>query len=264
MQSPIVLVHAPGTVGASRRYWDHALVALSSRPRLLHRHRIASFDWVGTAASSPKPHVVDAPYDCAFCAAQLADMVKGFGQAVVLVAQGQAEHIVVRLALQHPQLVRALVIANSTDAPRPLLNGWKYDVLKKGLGMSVWNSVSKDAAIKKDAAKRLRDSHKWGHAWALRTSDAKNDPLLRFHVLSKMSGAFYHDAPQNVEEVSAPTLFLAGGDPNSDKVDKVLKRRCDRFADSRSVVVDGSERELFFEDPSVALEAVGDFLQTLY
>lgn len=280
-QTPIILLHPPGAIGFTSAYWDAVFLMLCTHPTLLARHAVARFDWVGTAATQPKPAVVRRPYTPRFYAEQVAHISRMFGQRVVVVAAGEAEGIAMRFALQYPQLVRGVLVATGVATNRLQMDGASvtmYNTLQGAVGSALWNAATTGGSIERGARSRLRDE-RLVKAWKIRIEEGCEDHAVRHAAFSRWAGFDTEDLRYELGHLDVPMRFLAArpfskGSAKRDgdvpavpgRVDgsamRRMKHRCDALPDCSGVVVDGATTEMFFETPELALREVEDFMQS--
>lgn len=284
-QPPVILAHPPGILGISRNYWDHVLVTLSLNERLLSRHAIARFDWLGTGGTTPKPSHESTTFSASALARQLAHVANAFGERVVIVAAEEAEPVVLRFAIDFPNMCRALVLVTGVESA--VLAGARANMwsafLRGRTAYWVWNWISSKRNVVALAHARLSPQSHFKEAWVSRVLNGCKDSRGRFAVFSYLAGLHFAHRTDELAHVLAPALCIAavrsgkGGDginvaslhdlsprESTSPVVKSLRHRCEALPNCRGVVVQGFAGDLFFEMPLLTLQQVELLLQAFY
>lgn len=240
---PILFIHG---LGSSARDWEYQVSFFSEH------YRVITFDLRGHGQSQKPP----GPYSMSLFASDTAKLIKLLGIAPVhVVGISLGGMIAFQLAVDHPELIKSLVIANAWTevVPRTLKDYWNIFMrftVTRLFGMRKTGEVlSKRLFPKEEQAelKRLFIEH-----WA------ENDKQSYLDTLHAIIGWSVMD---HIHEINLPTLILTAEydyTPISDKEAVVAK-----MPQAELVVIPNSRHATPVDSPQEFNSAVISFLSKL-
>ncbi len=242
---PLLLLHAnPGD------HHDYDAVV----PALAVRYRTLAVDWPGFGASPPPASPRSA--SAMWMAAVLEDLVHRLQlEPVILVGSSVGGYAAARLAIEHPERVRALVLVDSGGFT-------PYNVLKR---LFCWFKGSEFVSRRmagRFAKFYLRRRNPLVEQIIARTYAGQSN-LARVAIDAAIWRSFLHpdhDLRQRAAKIMAPTMLIWGREDPVLPVgtDAQAAQRC--IPGARLVVLD-TGHEPFAEDPETFLAAVEPFLK---
>ena len=241
--TPLVLIHG---LGSSSRDWELQMAVFTE-----HFHVIA-LDLRGHGKTSKPP----GPYSMELYGKDTAWLIEelGLGSAIVLgISLGGM--VALQLALDYPEVVKKLVIVNSTPdmVPRTIqqkISVWQRILIVRLLGMRKMGQVLADRFLPHPNQKELRKIfiERW----------ADNDKPAYFEALK---GVFGWSVLDRLGEIKCPTLVIgADGDyfPIAEK-----EAYTSLIPNARLEIVENSMHALPAEKPGKFNQIVLDFLLEL-
>lgn len=245
---PVVCSYA---LGLDHRMWARwAERQKGQRPVLAYDHRGHGRRDAPTAAQGEPftmQHLVD----------DAAAVVEAWGQGPVawlglslggMVGQG--------LALQHPQLLQGLILANTTSVyPDAARAAWaqRIDAVRQG-GMA----AVVDAVVQRYLHDAFRQTHP-GIVAQMRATLLDNDPTAYAQACAAVAGVDWHDA---LPGIRCPTLVLAGA-LDQGTTPAMAQAIASRIPAARSVVLQQASHLSVAEQPEAFDAVVGEFLNEL-
>ncbi len=240
---PLVLLHG---LGSSSRDWELQMADLSQH------FRVIALDLRGHGRSGKPP----GPYSMALFAEDTARVIRNLGAAPAhILGISLGGMVAFQLALDHPEVVRSLVITNST--PDLVPRGWRERLaigqrflIVRLLGMKKMGQVLGDrflpdpeqAELRKIFVERWAENHKPAYLEAMKA-------VVGWSVRNRLG------------QIDCPTLVIgADGDyfPTAEK-----EIYTGLIPGARLVIVENSRHALPAEKPALYNQLVLDFLNTL-
>lgn len=240
----ILLIHG---LGGNHAVWFHQVAHFAAR------HTVVTMSQRGFAPSEGDLH----RYDVALLARDAVAVLDAAGvERAVVVGQSMGGWTALRLALDRPARVRALVLADTLAGIR-------------------------DAAIDENQRRMVATANesregppKLGHHPALSPAFSEREPALA--VLYQSLASFGSPSPASIagqlatvradddamKRSRVPTLFVVGSD---DRLfpPSVVTRAAERLASSRVQVIEGAGHSPYFETPEAWNAAVQSFIDAL-
>ncbi len=238
--SPILFIHG---LGSSARDWEMQI------PFFSKHYRAITFDLRGHGQSQKPP----GPYSMPLFAKDTAELIRLLGAAPVhVVGISLGGMIALQLAVDHPELIKSLVIVNAGPevVVRTVKDRWNVFLrfaIVRLLGMRKMGEVLSKRLFLKEEHASLREV--FVERWA------ENDPRAYANTLRAIVGWSVMD---RIHQINLPTLVLASdGDytPVSDKEAFVSK-----MPQAELVVIPDSRHALPVERPNGFNDAVLAFL----
>jgi len=188
----VVLSHA---LGLDLTMWDGLAEQLARTHRVVrHDHR-----GHGGSAAPPGPYTMDVLVDDA------ARLVRRWGHGpVIWIGLSMGAMVGQGLAIRHPELVKALVLANTTARyPEAARAGWAQRIAAVEAGGM---AAVADAVVERYLSAEFRAAHPQA-ARALRDQVLRNDPrgyVANCHAVQAV------DWLDRLDRIRAPTLVIAG------------------------------------------------------
>ncbi|MCC6299600.1 MAG: alpha/beta hydrolase [Anaerolineales bacterium] len=236
----VLLIHG---LGSSVRDWEMQI------PAFAKSYQTVAFDLRGHGGSQ-KPQ---GPYSMSLFAKDAAELIKSLGGAPVhVVGISLGGMVAFQLAVDHPDLVKSLVIVNSGPEVivRTMKDRWNVFLrfaIVRLLGMRKMGEVLSKRLFPKAEQDNLRDT--FVERWA------ENDPRAYADTLRAIVGWSVADRIRNI---TAPTLVVAAdGDytPVSAKEEYVSKMQ-----NAKLVVIQDSRHAVPVEKPEEFNRTVMEFL----
>ena len=240
---PILLIHG---LGSSSRDWKMQVPSFSKK------YQVISFDLRGHGQSQKPP----GPYSMSLFAKDTAELVKSLGLAPVhVVGISLGGMIAFQLALDHPELVKSLVIVNAGPevVVRTLKDRWQVFfrfAIVYLLGMRKMGEVLSKRLFPKEEQTSLRDL--FVERWA------ENDMQAYLNTLRAIVG---WNVTDQIHKINLPTLVVAAEHdytPVSTKEAVVAK-----MPQAKLVVVENSRHATPVDSPERFNELVLSFLSEL-
>ena len=192
-KQPIVLSHA---LGLDLHMWD-ALAA-----ELAQQHEVLRYDHRGHGGSASPP----GPYTMHELVDDAARLIREWGRGPVLfIGLSMGGMVGQGLAIHHPELLSALVIANSASQYPPAAHAaWAQRIAAVQAGGM---AAVADTVVERYLYDEFRAAHP-DQAAALRTRLLRCDPAGYMAASSAVSGV---DWSERLQQVVCPTLVIAGG-----------------------------------------------------
>lgn len=220
-------------------------------PRLATRHRVLTFDNLGTGASSTP----DEPWTLAMMADAAAAVITASGETAVAVLGISAGGLIAQqLTLEHPDLVLALILV-STHAGAAHLTG----------DPEAFAAIASAGTL--PAAERVAFLAPFTYAGATPPERAAEDEAVRNRHASSQAGyegqlaaAMPWSRLQDLTKIGCPTLVLHGGQ------DRLVSPSCgqllaDTIPGAQFTVLPDAAHQLFTDQPDAAAQVVLRFLQ---
>jgi 3-oxoadipate enol-lactonase len=242
--TPVMLSHA---LGRDLTMWDDLAA------RLAGKHEVARYDHRGQGGSSrPRgPYTMDDLVDDA------ARLVREWGRGpVVFVGLSMGGMVGQGLAIRHPELVKGLVLANTTSQYPPAAQAmWSQRIaaVEQG-GMA----AIADMVVERYLHAGYRAAHP-GAAAAVRAQVLRNDPAAYVATCHAVRGV---DWLERLSTIRVPTLVIAGAQ-DVGATPEMAKAIADRIAGSRLVMFDDASHLSVAETPERFEAAVSDFAKRL-
>ncbi len=246
--SPIVLIHA-GI--ADSRMWDAQMARLSAH------YRVIRFDLRGFGKSETEPE----PFSDV---ADLAELFRALDiEPAVVVGASMGARVAVELALERPNLVRALLLVapglfRGLPPSEPLAAGWRameqaYEagdtdrMLELELGLWVDGPRRSPHQVEPSLRERVRDM---------------NAVAYRLEALASGRQSLSPPAVERLNELKVPTLVVVGDEDQRDILD-IADYLVDQISDAREVVVRDAAHMLTMERPEEFNALVVEFVKSL-
>jgi 3-oxoadipate enol-lactonase len=242
--SPVVLSHA---LGLDLHMWDDFAA------RLAADHAVLRYDQRGHGGSArpPGPYTMDDLVDDA------ARLIREWGRGpVVWIGLSMGGMVGQGLAVRHPELLRGLVLANTTarypEAARPV---WTTRIAAVGQGGM---AAVADAVVER----YLHADHRAAHpeqVAALRAKLLAADPAGYVAACHAVAGV---DWLERLSAVRTPTLVMAGA-RDAGATPEMAKAIADCIAGAELALLDDASHLSVVEQPAQFAELVRDFLAKL-
>lgn len=238
--APLLFIHG---LGSSARDWE------MQTPFFSKYYRVISFDLRGHGQSQKPP----GPYSMPLFAKDTAELIRLLGAAPVhVVGISLGGMIAFQLAVDHPELIKSLVIVNagSEVVVRTMKDRWNVFLrfaIVRLLGMRKMGEVLSKRLFVKEGQASLREV--FVERWS------ENDPRAYADTFRAIVGWNITD---RIHKIDLPTLILAAdGDytPVSDK-EKIVSH----MPQAQLVVIQDSRHALPVERPNEFNDAVTSFL----
>jgi len=224
---------------------------------LQHRYRCICFDFRGQGRSEITP----GGYDIDNLARDAGELIEKTGSAPChFVGLSMGGFVGMRLAIQRPDLIRSLVLMETSADPEPRENIARYrllGVVARWLGM---RPVADRVMAIMFGTKFLSDPSRLDlrRHWRARLT-ANN----RVGVYRALQGIITREGVyEQLDRISAPTLVIVG-DQDVATVPAKAERIHGRIAHSRLVVIPGAGHTSSVEEPAAVNAALIDFLSGL-
>lgn len=225
----VVLTHG---LGATAETWRHQV------PALAERHRVLTWD----LRAHGKSGAPDEPVTISTLAGDLAALVEAVGGGPAHALGHSAGGVItMQLAIDHPGLVRSLVLVGTASECNARAHAW-YESL------AVTSETQGGAALLKKLGSR--DS-----------ADAPPDPVVFARIARAMGGLHVAPITSALESVRRPTMVVVGEKDFLGVGGSVIISR--RIAGSRLEIVKERGHALFHEDPAGFNALLLEFLSSL-
>ncbi|MFW9817918.1 MAG: alpha/beta fold hydrolase [Candidatus Thorarchaeota archaeon] len=237
---PLVFVHG---LGSSTRDWEGQVPAFSKS------YQVITYDMRGHGLSD-KP---EGPYQIPMFASDLAGLLHALGlDAIHLVGISLGGCVAFQFAISYPELVKTLVIVNSTPGFGDGLEKVLQDVegraiIVKQKGMRGMGQVLSEALFPKPDQAELRETmvERW----------AANDPRA---YIEAMRTVFGWNVMDELGLIKSPTLVISSDQDTMPL--EVKERTVRRIPDARLVVIPDAHHFVTLERPKKFNAALGKFL----
>ena len=245
---PVLLLH--GLAGHAGE-WDETAAWLTPR------HRVLALEARGHGRSERRPGDVSR-------AAHVADVAFAIerplgGEPVVLVGQSLGGHAALLLAAEHPELVRALVLADAGPAPAPdpaamaarvagWLAAWPAPFRSHEAAVAFFAGEGMPAPVAAAWADGLEPRE---GGWWLRFDADVMERTLREAVALDLWGAW--------ERIRCPTLVVRAGEGHI--LAEHAREMVERLPGTRLVELPGATHDLHLDRPGAWREALVGFLE---
>jgi 3-oxoadipate enol-lactonase len=240
--SPVVLSHA---LGVDMHMWDGLAATLASK------HKVLRYDHRGHGKSAPAgPYTLDDDL-----VEDAARVIREWGQGpVVWIGLSMGGMVGQGLALKYPELVKGLVLANTTSSyPEAALANWTArieTVNTKGL------EAVADGVMERYFNTAYRTEHPSDVAAARRTV-VRNDPKAYAAACHAVRGVNY---TERLAGIKVPTLVIAGADDQGTPV-AMSEAIVQRVPGAELAVIDNASHLSVAEQPARFAELVSRFLE---
>jgi len=240
---PLILIHG---LGSSSRDWELQI------PAFAEHFRVIPLDLRGHGRSD-KPV---GPYSMALFAEDSARLISSLGLGTVhVLGISLGGMVAFQLGVDFPDLVRSLVIVNSTPEMvartfQERISIWQRFLIVRLLGMEKMGQVLADRFLPQEDQAELREIfiHRW----------AENDKPAYLEAMKAVIG---WSVRERLGEINCPTLIIGSdGDyfPTADKQDYTAL-----IPGARLVIVEDSRHALPAEKPAEFNQIVLGFLENL-
>lgn len=237
---PLLFIHG---LGSSSRDWEYQL------PFFALRYQTIAFDLRGHGRSQKPP----GPYSMSLFAKDTAELIKSLGIAPVhVVGISLGGMIAFQLAVDHPELIRSLVIVNSGPevVVRTMRDRWNVFLrfaIVRLLGMRKMGEVLSKKLFPKEAQADIQKL--FVERWA------ENDTRAYLDTLSAIVGWSVTD---QIHKINVPTLVIAAdGDYTPVSVKEAFVAR---MPNAKLTVVPNSRHATPVDSPVMFNETVMSFL----
>ena len=237
---PLLLIHG---LGSSSRDWEFQI------EDFVEDYQVITFDVRGHGRSS-KPA---SPYSIPLFAEDTAKLIKELGLAPVHVAGiSMGGMIAFQLAIDHPELVKSLVIANSDPDYsikdfKQRLQVWQRIWIVRLLGMRKMGEVLSGRLFPKEEQLELRELfiERW----------AENDPRAYQSSFKAIVG---WSAADQLQQIKAPTLVIAS---DQDYTPVSVKEACvKKIPNAKLAVIEDARHAVPVEKPEAFNALLAEFL----
>ena len=224
--------------------------------RLRERYRVITFDFRGQGKSEVTPD----GYDMDTLADDAAALIEALGVGPCHFAGlSMGGFIGMRLAARRPELIRSLMLLETSAEPEPRENVPRYRLLNfiaRWFGLGI---VSGQVMPIMFGRKFLNDPARAGEREHWRKVLSSNH---RLGITRAVRGVIERSGVEDeLERITAPTLVLVG-DQDVATVPEKSERIAARIADSRLVVIPGAGHSSTIEEPDAVGRALEEFLAT--
>lgn len=242
--APVVLSHA---LGLDLSMWDGLAAALA------RTHAVARYDHRGHGGSAvpPGPYTLDALVDDA------ARVIREWGRGpVVWVGLSMGGMVGQGLALRHPELVKGLVLANTTARyPDVARDAWRQRIAAvEGGGMA----AVADMVVERYLHADFRAGHPEA-AQALREQLLRCDPAGYAATCHAVGAVDFLD---RLGGIAVPTLVIAGG-RDVGATPEMGRAIAERIPGARFEVLEGASHLSVAEEPKAFADLVSGFVARL-
>ncbi|MBI5105619.1 MAG: alpha/beta fold hydrolase [Solirubrobacterales bacterium] len=237
---------------ASKEMFDAQVAALKDR------YRCVSVDWPGHGASGYRENGWDF-YDMVEDSASLVREL-GYDRAV-FAGLSQGGMVFMRLALRHPELVRGLVLLDTSAGPEDPDSLPQYEQLREAM----WKGDEEMRAAATDAAQQVL----YGATWRAEDPEglAHEKQLIMAHDRDGLNLAcravFDRDeVVDQLGQISAPTLVICGEEDVATPPDRA-RQLADGIPGAELVMIPRAGHHSPIENPQPVTEAIEAFLAKL-
>ncbi|MDQ2095067.1 alpha/beta hydrolase [Rhodobacteraceae bacterium 10Alg 79] len=218
-----------------------------------------AFDMPGHGRSDDLPEGVDMQ---ALCVAQAVDVIGADGP-MDIIGHSFGATVALRLAIEHPDLVRSLVMIESVFFAAALADNPEL-TLHHGALMAGYNLAVKRGDMMEAAREFLRE---WGDGtpWDLLPEQQRAFLASKIHLIEANNQTVLEDRPgvlerQLIETVTAPGLLIRGEDssPFVAPIHAAIQRR---MADCESISIEGAAHMAPITHPKETAAAIRSFLE---
>jgi pimeloyl-ACP methyl ester carboxylesterase len=248
---PETVVFAHGLLWSARMF-DDQVAAFSTR------YRCISFDFRGQGASE----VTAGGYDMETLADDAAALIEALGAAPChFVGLSMGGFIGMRLAVHRPELVRSLVLMETSADPEP--NVAKYRAL--GAVVRVFGRLGMRMVMPRVmrimfGRKFLEDPARAADRRLWKKRGLANDPV---GVTRALQGVIdRRGVHEEIVRITAPTLVMVG-DQDVATVPAKAERIAARIPGARLIVIPGAGHTSSAEEPELVNRALADFLDSM-
>jgi CubicO group peptidase (beta-lactamase class C family)/pimeloyl-ACP methyl ester carboxylesterase len=250
---PVVLVH--GSL-ADYSYWEQA----SQIEPLAERHRVIAYSRRYNHPNRNEPGSAHSP---AVEAQDLRRLLDELGVGPVhLVGHSYGAYTALLFALEHPERVRTLVLAEPPILP------WLRDIpggegIEEGFMAEVWDPLGEAFRHGGDEAGLELTAQ-----WYFGTSFAEVEPrwqtffrnnVREWRALALSGETFPNVDPERVRALSVPTLLLSAGNNALGFNDLIDARLARLLPDVERVIIPDSSHEMFLDFPEVTARTLLEF-----
>jgi pimeloyl-ACP methyl ester carboxylesterase len=241
------IVFAHGLLWSSRMF-DHQVKALKERFRCM------TFDFRGQGKSG----VTEAGYDMDTLTEDAAGLIEALQCAPChFLGLSMGGFVGLRLAIRHPDLLRSLILVETTADPEPEENKGRYRLLNliaRWLGLGLVADRVMPIMFGENFMndpERAQERREW------RSRLIAND---RRGITRAVKGVVERDGIYDqVDQIAIPTLIIVG-DQDTATVPEKSKRMHARIRGSKLVVIPGAGHTSTVEEPEAVNNALADFL----
>jgi len=250
---PAAIVFAHGLLWSGRMF-DAQVAALKDR------HRCITFDFRGQGQSA----VTADGYDMETLAEDAVALIEALGASPChFVGLSMGGFVGMRLAARRPELIRSLVLMETSAEPEPAESGAKYRMLGRvvsmvgRLGMRL---VMPRVMRIMFGRKFLEDPARRAERRLWKARGMENDPVGVVRALQGVIDrvAIYDELPR----ITCPTLVMVG-DQDVATVPAKAQRIHAAIPGSRLVVIPGAGHTSSAEEPEFVNAALAEFLRTI-
>jgi 3-oxoadipate enol-lactonase len=222
------------------------------------RYRCVSVDWPGHGQSGYR----ESGFTFYDLAEDVAALVRALGEErAIFAGLSQGGMVFMRLAFLHPELMRALVLLDTSAGPEDPEHLPEYEQLREGLlrGDEETRGALMDVVqtILYGAKWRARDPEALAHEKALMLAhDRQGQNLAARAVFDR------DDVHDRLADIDAPTLVICGEDDISTPPDRA-RALADGIAGARLVMIPDAGHHSPIEEPAAVTAAIEDFLAGL-
>jgi pimeloyl-ACP methyl ester carboxylesterase len=245
---PETIVFAHGLLWSSRMF-DHQVKALKERFRCM------TFDFRGQGKSG----VTEAGYDMDTLTEDAASLIEALQCAPChFLGLSMGGFVGLRLAIRHPDLLRSLILVETTADPEPEENKGRYRLLNfiaRWLGLGLVADRVMPIMFGENFMndpERAQERREW------RSRLIAND---RRGITRAVKGVVERDGIYDqVDQIAIPTLIIVG-DQDTATVPEKSRRMHARIRGSKLVVIPGAGHTSTVEEPEAVNNALADFLR---
>jgi 3-oxoadipate enol-lactonase len=225
---------------------------------LKDRYRCVSVDWPGHGESGFDEGGFDF-YDLAEDAASLVRELGG--EQAIFAGLSQGGMIFMRLALRHPELVRALILLDTSAGPEDAEHLPQYEQLREGMlhgdDATREQLVEVVAGILYGEGWREREPQALAHEKALMLSHDRNGQNFAARAVFDRD-----DIQDRLGEIDAPTLVICGSDDVATPPDNA-RALAAGIHGAQLRFVEGAGHHSAIEEPAAVTETIEAFLAGL-
>jgi pimeloyl-ACP methyl ester carboxylesterase len=217
---PLVFIHGIGA-GASSFMWRKNFDPLSAD------FKVFAFDYLGFGFSE-KP--ATAPYSADLYVELISDFIREIaGQPSYLIASSLGAAYAIRVAAEHPELVREMILnapAGSDTFNRPGMAGAAFYGLLQSpvLGTSFYNVMSSERSIRDYASKYLfYDERRVTDRLVAHLYATSHQEGAQYAIAAFLSGYLNTDARAAFSRVSQPVLLVCGRQDSINSLEQAQK-----------------------------------------
>lgn len=245
-------------------FFGHGLLASKEMFRaqidaLSDRYRCVSVDWPGHADSGPPPEGWDFWRMAEDMAAITRDVLGEEGGVYAGLSQGGFGAM--RLALRHPELVRGLILMNTSAAPEPAENLERYrqlaEAMRHGDDATRRGAAEVAAAILYGQTWRDANPEELRHEMELMLSHDREGQYVADHAVFDRD-----DISDQISRITAPTLVI-GGDEDVATVPEKSEFIASHIEGAELVMIPRAGHHSAIENPEPVTAAIERFLDRL-